>query len=120
LTLNVFETGSLFPFRDVFPRAREILPDCVYEYFHVLDGYEFLPFKHFQIYVDTISPENDSRIWMCCYCNFWCEMFDPLIMEQHLCVDFFAIPPEVKTSFRLIVRKRLSAHVKQLFDIDIE
>jgi hypothetical protein len=66
---------------------RNITRYCVYEYFHVLDGYEFLPFKHFQIYVlDTISPENDSRIWMCRYCNFWCEMFDPLIMEQHLCI----------------------------------
>jgi hypothetical protein len=47
-------------------------PDCLYEYFHVLDGYEFLPFKHFEIYVDTISPENDSLIWVCRYCNFWC------------------------------------------------
>jgi hypothetical protein len=106
--------------RDVFPIARKILPDCVYEYLHVLDGYEFLPFKHFEIYVDTISPENDSFIWKYCYCNFWCEMLDPLIMERQLCVDCVAIPPGIRTPFRLIVCERLCAHIKQLFDIDIE
>ena len=40
-------------------------------------------------------------------------------MEQHLCVDCMAIPLEIKTSFRLIVRERLCAHMRKLFNIDI-
>jgi hypothetical protein len=35
-------------------------------------------------------------------------------------VDCVAIPPEIKTYFRLIVRERLCAHLKELFAIDIE
>jgi hypothetical protein len=54
------------------------------------------------------------------YCNFWCEMFDPLIMKRLLCVDCFAILLEIRTSFRLIVCDRLCAYIKELFDIDIE
>jgi hypothetical protein len=78
--------GAVFPFHDVFPRARAILPGCMYEYFGEQDGYDFLPFKHVQLYVDEDVP--DSFIWVCRYCNFWCEVFDPLIMERHLCVDY--------------------------------
>jgi hypothetical protein len=55
---------------------RAILPGCVYEYFSEQDGYDFLPFKHVQlVYVDEDVP--DSLIWVCRYCNFWCEVFDP-------------------------------------------
>jgi hypothetical protein len=67
-----------------------------------------------------VIPDEDSLIWVCRYCTFWCEMFDPLIMERHLCVDFVAIPPGIRTSFRLFVRERLCAHIKELFEIDIE
>jgi hypothetical protein len=101
----------VFPFHDVFPRARAILPGCVYKYFS-----DFLPFKHVQLYVDEDVP--DSLIWVCRYCNFWCEVFDPLIMERHLCVECVAIPPEIKISFRQLVCDRLYVHIKQLFDID--
>ena len=50
LDYNVHEMGSMFAFHDVFPTAIEILPDCAYEYFHWLDGYEFLPFKHLLLF----------------------------------------------------------------------
>jgi hypothetical protein len=86
----------------------------------VLDGYDFLPFKHFGIYVDTVIPGTDTLIWVCRYCLFWCEMLDPLIMERHLCVDCFAVPLDIRTSFRAIVRERMCAHMKELFDINIE
>jgi hypothetical protein len=86
---NVIQAGSLFPFHDMFPRARRILPACVYEYeyFNKQDGYIFLPFKHgtVGVYVDEDVP--DSLIWVCHYCSFWCEVFDLLIMERHLCGD---------------------------------
>jgi hypothetical protein len=120
ITVNTYNihVGAVFPFHDVFPRARAILPGCVYEFFSEQDGYDFLPFKHVQLYVDEYVP--DSLIWVCRYCNFWCEVFDPLIMERHLCVDSVAIPPGIKTSFRQLVRDRLYVHMKQLFDIDIE
>ena len=120
LDFTVLEAGSLFPFRSAFLRARFILPGCVYEYFSEHDGYEFLPFKHVHMYRDGVRPDSYSLIWVCRYCSFWCEVFDPLIMERHLCVDCFAFPLEIKTSFRLIVRERLRAHIRDLFHIDIE
>jgi hypothetical protein len=111
----------MFAFHDVFPTAIEILPDCAYEYFHWLDGYEFLTFKHLQLFKhEHIPEEGDSLIWVCRYCIFWCEMFDPLIMEQHLCVECMAIPLEIKTSFRQIVRDRLCAHLQKLFNVVID
>jgi hypothetical protein len=65
-----------------FLRARGILYfislSSVYEYFNEQDGYEFLPFRHVEVYKDEVVP--DSLIWVCRYCNFWCEVFDPLIM----------------------------------------
>jgi hypothetical protein len=90
----------------------------VYEYFSYQDGYEFLPFKHVEIYEDGVIP--DTLIWVCRYCNFWCEVFDPLIMERHLCKDCVDIPTDIRTSFRIIVRERCCAHMKQLFNINIE
>jgi hypothetical protein len=90
----------------------------VYEYFNHQDGYEFLPFKHVEVYEDGVIP--DSLIWVCRYCSFWCEVFDPLIMERHLCVYCAAIPLEIKTSFRQIVYVRSCVHMKQLFNVDIE
>jgi hypothetical protein len=47
ITVNTYNihVGAVFPFYDVFPRARAILPGCVYEYFSEQDGYVFLPFK---------------------------------------------------------------------------
>ena len=116
---NVFQAGSLFPFDDVFPRARFILPGCVYEYFSEYDGYEFLPFKHVHIYRDGVVPDSCSLIWVCRYCRFWCEVFDPLIMERHLCVDCVAIPQEIKISYRQLVFDRLCVHMQELFDISI-
>jgi hypothetical protein len=94
-------------------------PACVYEYFNdEQDGYDFLPFKQVKLYQNRDIP--DSLIWVCRYCSFWCEVFDPLIMERHLCADCFAIPTETRTSFRRIVYERLRAHMQQLFDIDID
>jgi hypothetical protein len=93
----------------------------VYEYFHELDGYEFLPFKHVQVYVD--DDVSDSLIWVCPrYCNFWCEIIDPLIMdmERHLCVDCMVIPHETRNYFRQLLYKRMCVYIKQLFNIDIE
>jgi hypothetical protein len=114
---NAIQAGSLFLFHDLFPKARRILPACVYEYFNEQDGYVFLPFKHVGVYVDEDVP--DSLIWVCRYWSFWCEVFDPLIMERHLCVDCVDIPPLIKTSFRQIVYERLCVHMQPLFDIDI-
>jgi hypothetical protein len=116
LDFTVFQTGSLFPFHDVFSRAIGILPACVYDYFNPQDGYEFLPFKHVNVYLDGDIP--DYLIWVSHYCNFWCEVFDPLIMERHLCADCVVIPPEIRTSFRQLVYERVCVHIKQLFDID--
>jgi hypothetical protein len=42
---------------------------------------DFLPFKHVQLYADEDAP--DALLWVCRYCHFWCEIFDPLIMERH-------------------------------------
>jgi hypothetical protein len=119
-TYNVFNAGVLFPFQEVFLRARRILPGCMYEYFSEQDGYDFLPFKHVQLYKDGYAPDSDSLLWVCRYCHFWCEIFDPLIMERHLCVDCVDIPPSIKTSFRLTVFERSCTYMKQLFNIDIE
>jgi hypothetical protein len=77
-----------------------------------------LPFKPVKLYRNRDIP--DSLIWVCHYCSFWCEVFDSLIMERHLCADYFAIPTETRTSFRQIVYERLRAHMQQLFDIDID
>jgi hypothetical protein len=64
LDFTVFQTGSLFLFlHDVYPRAIGILPACVYDYFNPHDGYEFLPFKHVNVYLDRDIP--DSLIWVC-------------------------------------------------------
>ena len=87
---NVRELGSLFPFGDVFPRARFILPARVYEYFSEHNDYEFLPL-HLHLYRDGDRPDSYSLIWVCRYC-----MFDPLIMDRHLCVDCMAIPIAIR------------------------
>jgi hypothetical protein len=58
LDFNILQTGSLYPFRSVFPRARFILPACVYPYFSAHDGYDFLPFKHVDLYRDGVSPDS--------------------------------------------------------------
>jgi hypothetical protein len=84
ITVNTYNihVGAVFPFfHDVFPRARSILPGCVYEYFSEQDGYDFLPFKHVQLYVDEDVP--DSLIWVCRYCNFWCEVKNKNLYELH-------------------------------------
>ena len=111
LDYTVYELGHLFSFTDVFPTAKCILPPCVYEYFNYEDGFKFLPFGHVELY----EVESNSLIWVCRYCNFWCEIFDPLIMERHVCVDCARIPPQTRDSFRRIVHERLIKHFEDLF-----
>jgi hypothetical protein len=89
--------GAVFPFYDVFPRARAFLPGCVYEYFSEQDGYDFLPFKHVQLYFDEDAP--DALLWVCRYCHFWCEIFDPLIMERHRSVCGLCSHPTFNKDF---------------------
>jgi hypothetical protein len=103
----------------VFPNAIFILPACVYPYFNEQDGYEFLTIKHVDIYRDGVRPDLYSLIWVCRYCRFWCQVFDPLIMERHLCVDCMAIPMDIRTFSRQIVYERLCVHMQQLFVIEI-
>jgi hypothetical protein len=62
---TVYQMGSLFPFRHVFPRVRRMEPACVYEYFNdEQDGYDVLPFKRAVLQYKLIAMESPQL-----YCN---------------------------------------------------
>jgi hypothetical protein len=45
------------------------------------------------IYREGLHPNCCHLVWVCRYCRFWCTMFDPLIIERHLCVDAWTVLP---------------------------
>jgi hypothetical protein len=63
----------------------------------------------------------DSLIWVCRYCLFWCEIFDADHGTASVAAwTVFVVPLDIRTSFHEIVHERMCAHMKELFDINIE
>jgi hypothetical protein len=96
LILISYKRDLCIHFAVSFQEQDNILPACVYPYFSAHDGYEFLPFKHVDLYQNGISPDLYSLI--------------------------IPLEIEIRTSFRLNVCERMCAHMMKdhLFDIDIE
>jgi hypothetical protein len=114
----------LFPFRDVFPTATFILPACdIRTLVSKTDTKFCLSSMLIYIEADGDRPDLYSLIWVYVATGSGSGVKCStrwLLMERHLCVKCVAIPQETRTSFRLIVCERMCAHIKKLFDIDIE
>jgi hypothetical protein len=92
--MTVWEMGEL-PFYDIFPNAERD--------FHDFDSggqwiYLHLPYQEDYGYL-MLSPPS-KLLWKCRWCNFWCEMLDQRIMEEHLIIRCGGIEKEVRRQYK--------------------
>jgi hypothetical protein len=110
---RVDEVGELFRFSDVFKSPIIEVGTANYwdDYFNYTTGYVHLPFKHLRLFY---TLNTCSLVWTCRHCNYWCELFDCTIMEEHLCLNCRHIPEEDKSQLIRISLDRCRDHLNRL------
>lgn len=103
---SVWEIGK-HPFHLVWPNAR------VYEVED--DQYPHLPlfYLHGSLY---IVGECDTRaiLWKCASCNWWCNVLDQRIQEEHLIIRCLNIDPTLRKDYLRRVIEQMSHHASIL------
>ena len=95
--------GNVFMDRDNHSICREIVKD-------IKNSYPFSPFRHVKLYRTKGRWKDANIYWKCIHCNFFCELLDQYIIEQHLCRSCDSITIQDQNDLRETVIKRIEKH----------
>lgn len=92
--ISLWESG-LWDWKMIFPSSILYVPDIYREILDESYG-SHLPQNYLYFY-----RCGREYIWVCRFCNFWCDRFDQRIMETHLVCKCPAITEHVKQSLAM-------------------
>lgn len=103
---SIWELGC-HPFNLVWPGAKVYGRDE--------DSYPHLPcfYLHGSLYF--VGCQQDVIVWKCSCCDWWCEVLDQRIMEEHLINRCPQIDPDVRREYALLVRDQIIKHADRIF-----
>lgn len=108
IAMNVWELGEL-PFNDIFQDA--IAYDDVFRGGHQW-VYGHLPYGDGH---GTLLLSCPGRLlWKCSWCNFWCDMLDQRVLEEHLIVRCEGIEIGFRERYKECVFNQMYAHINSL------
>jgi hypothetical protein len=105
---GVYQMAQL-PFDEIFTEA--VAHDEVFD-----GGTQFL-YSHLPYDVEygnlLLSPPR-RLLWKCRWCNFWCDMLDQRVLEQHLLVYCIGITDAVRDKYKRRVFNQMCHHIETI------
>ena len=107
--MTVWELGEL-PFDDIL---RDVIA-----HEDVFDGGHQWHYMHLPYGDDCgdllMSCPSNRLLWKCRWCNFWCDMLDQRVLEEHLIVRCVGIESSLRIRFKECVFSQMCLHINAL------